>query len=735
VGPASPRTGDRVGGRFGAILAILLLPALTGPASSTGSAAGASKPVAPTLVADQLDDEDPDDPDDPDPPDQPSPPSPPAEDPAPPAGPPPAAQGIQFGQPIDFEHCTRNGPPKRFLANASLLARTKWLRMDFRGAGVTKIGTCDLRKQYRALVDDIVEEAPHIQFIGLFTEEFVWGSGLTVSPQVFADAAGVLACDPKLSEVGVWEVWNEPTKPETALSADRYAEVLGLTARKVRDCGDKVISGGITIDPIDPLAYLNAVDVAIQVNSHGGFLNLIQAVDGIGVHPYVGIVAEGESGHEPMEEFLVRFLSHFTKPLYITEFGWPIRADLDEQTQCRNLVNAFAEIHSRWAPHLVPAATWFTLEDFGDPTANLGLYDGAQVPRPALTGYLRGTCPPRTPTEVGASVREGGVIRVTWTDNSTNETSFQVSNGSTTKSVSADVNRLTWRDLAPGSTTCFQVRSVNANGPSPWSVPGCAMIPKLPKKPSKPKAVAVDTASIRVTWKDESNNEDGFEIFNGVEYRNVGAGVTSLVWDGLYPGQYMCFLIRAFNITGYSPPTAYACTYTLAPPSTPSGVAAAGASSGSIRVTWSDTATETGYEVSNGIRTVDVASNRTSYTWGGLGRGELECFRIRAYNEIGSSDWSDWACGYAETIPAQPTGLTVVAVNSTAFRLTWVDRSSNEDGFVIYDGGGGFVTLDPNATSVLWTGFSSGTYRCFTIKSFNVVGESAWTDYECATTP
>jgi hypothetical protein len=74
----------------------------------------------------------------------------------------------------------------------------------------------------------------------------------------------------------------------------------------------------------------------------------------------------------------------------------------------------------------------------------------------------------------------------------------------------------------------------------------------VPTAPSDLTATAVDPHDIRLNWHDNSSNETGFEINNGVVSRNAGANSTTYTWGGLAPGTYMCFKIRAYNSAGDS---------------------------------------------------------------------------------------------------------------------------------------------------------------------------------------
>lgn len=93
----------------------------------------------------------------------------------------------------------------------------------------------------------------------------------------------------------------------------------------------------------------------------------------------------------------------------------------------------------------------------------------------------------------------------------------------------------------------------------------------VPAAPSNLTATAADQNDIKLTWQDNSNNETGFEINNGVTSTNVAANSTTYTWGGLAPGTYMCFHIRAYNSAGDSPwdPNVtpwYVCATTPKPP-------------------------------------------------------------------------------------------------------------------------------------------------------------------------
>ena len=92
--------------------------------------------------------------------------------------------------------------------------------------------------------------------------------------------------------------------------------------------------------------------------------------------------------------------------------------------------------------------------------------------------------------------------------------------------------------------------------------------------PSNLTVTPVGPHDIRLNWHDNSGNETGFEINNGVTSKNVGPNSTAYTWGGLAPDTYMCFRIRAFNSAGdsaWDPDVSpyYVCTTTPKPPTAP----------------------------------------------------------------------------------------------------------------------------------------------------------------------
>jgi len=86
------------------------------------------------------------------------------------------------------------------------------------------------------------------------------------------------------------------------------------------------------------------------------------------------------------------------------------------------------------------------------------------------------------------------------------------------------------------------------------------------------------------------------------------------------------------------------------------------------------------------------------------------------------------------TLPVQPTNLSATPNSSSRVDLSWDDNSFNEDGFRIMRDGMFLSELAADQTSFSDTGLDAGTQYSYRVLAFNVTGESAQSNQDCATT-
>ena len=162
-------------------------------------------------------------------------------------------------------------------------------------------------------------------------------------------------------------------------------------------------------------------------------------------------------------------------------------------------------------------------------------------------------------------------------------------------------------------------------------------------------------------WSDTSNNEQGFTIeralssrfTNGRTQFQVGAGVTTYTDYPLDPLKRYYYRVQAFNSLGPSPWSNTATVVTSGQfPAAPTNLRTSNATNSSIRLSWSDRASnETGYDVfmsstgPNGPwqQTTLTGADIKTYTATGLLPNTTYYFQVRAYNVYGVSGYSNIA--------------------------------------------------------------------------------------------
>jgi hypothetical protein len=238
--------------------------------------------------------------------------------------------------------------------------------------------------------------------------------------------------------------------------------------------------------------------------------------------------------------------------------------------------------------------------------------DGALAPtQPEHSAGARSAGGLAAPSNLGAVALSTSRIALTWQDNSSTETGFEVhrsTNGTSgtftpRSGVAADVGEYTDALLTGATEYCYKVRAARlVKGWITWSAfsnTACATTPSnapsAPNAPSSARALESSGATILVSWEQVAG-EDGFRIersANGLAgwalATSVGADVTAWTAD-----QIGCYRIIAFNAGGESPPSPVACPV----PAAPTGLNVTSNGPDSLVLDWSDNSgIEDTYEV------------------------------------------------------------------------------------------------------------------------------------------
>jgi hypothetical protein len=221
------------------------------------------------------------------------------------------------------------------------------------------------------------------------------------------------------------------------------------------------------------------------------------------------------------------------------------------------------------------------------------------------------------PSGTSAVVISESRIDISWLDNSSNESGFEVhratagSNGpfALLTSTGAGVTNYSDKGLTPSTPYCYRVRAFETtrgrSGYSTFSAVSCATTSDPSPPPSAPSAVNaalyLDYA-IQGSWVDNSQNEVGFRVerstdggLSWVTFSTTAANRTTFV-DFTFPSeQQICYRVFAFNGMGDSPSSNTACAARSA---APSGLTAIFVDSVTIDLAWVDNSSfEDGYVV------------------------------------------------------------------------------------------------------------------------------------------
>jgi autotransporter-associated beta strand protein len=168
------------------------------------------------------------------------------------------------------------------------------------------------------------------------------------------------------------------------------------------------------------------------------------------------------------------------------------------------------------------------------------------------------------------------------------------------------------------------------------------------------------------------------------------------------------------------------------PPAAPTGLTATVVSGCEIDLAWTNNATNaTSVVIQRSTDNVHfsqigaVMQTGTNYADTGLPTGTTYYYQVIANNADGNSPVSNTAhtSTAAAQPPAAPGGLTATGVGTNQINLTWIDNSTNEDGFNLErsaDGGNysSLAMLAAGVTNYSDTGLAAGATYFYRVQSF-----------------
>lgn len=207
---------------------------------------------------------------------------------------------------------------------------------------------------------------------------------------------------------------------------------------------------------------------------------------------------------------------------------------------------------------VTPGTPYYYRARYLDTNGDSGAY--ATLTSPVTTSGSPPPTTPAAPSNLAATTLSSSQIRLTWTDNATNETDYHIerSNDGVAFGISfsgggANQTSMTDSGLSPSTTYFYRVRAVNANGASAYSNVTSATTSggSSSGAPSNLVATALSSTEVRLTWADNSSDETSFVVrrsTDGTNYTDalsVGANVTAATDTGRTAGTRYYYLVGA----------------------------------------------------------------------------------------------------------------------------------------------------------------------------------------------
>lgn len=348
---------------------------------------------------------------------------------------------------------------------------------------------------------------------------------------------------------------------------------------------------------------------------------------------------------------------------------------------------------------------------------------------------------PEAPGRLKAEAISSTEIGLSWQNNSDNEEGFRIyRNGNRITTIDPNMTDYTDTGLQEDTRYTYRVAAFNESGESS-SEPLSSMTPMgKPEGPGELSSEALSPKKIRLRWRDNSDNEDGFRVYrNGELVAELNPNTPVYTDSGLSGGTSYNYRVSSFNQSGETfAPYELDRETPVRVPKPPVQPVAKAISPRRIEITWQDNSdNEDGFRVyRNGAIKATIEANVTSYVDTGLDGGTNYTYRVSAYNDGGESPKTSRISATTPVeVPTPPRSLASESLSPTEIRLSWRDTSENEAGFRVYRNGNQIADLDPNTSKYVDSDLNPDTAYNYRVISYNESGESTFTSSLDVNTP
>lgn len=265
------------------------------------------------------------------------------------------------------------------------------------------------------------------------------------------------------------------------------------------------------------------------------------------------------------------------------------------------------------------------------------------------------------PTGLTASANSTGGIDLAWSDNSTDETGFEIwrmiyGANSYTLYATVDRNIVKYTDAAArtGVQYNYMVRAYISGSEVYSGYTNTVSIGTgLISAPVNLKYSYVSGSQVILSWTDTASNESGFKV----EWKTgedgdwrvlswLSTNTTSYTVTGLSQYSIYYFRIRAYSYSGNMDSLSSELQVSTALPSPPSNITAVAISSSRININWKDNSeNESGFRIMRKTSAInyytsvgEVGANATSYSDNNLYSGVTYIYKVIAFSGSGTSE-------------------------------------------------------------------------------------------------